>query len=153
MSGKPGDAGDATSSASGSSALELLAVARETLLEQVLPVLEGDARYQGLMIANAMAIALRELAPDRTDPAAELATLRGLYEHAPEEAGGATGEDPAALLARLEARLARDLRDGVLDGGPQFAVRRWLRARIESRLAVSNPRVLARRREEPGGGS
>lgn len=122
-------------------ALELIDVARETLLEQVLPELEGDARYQALMIANALAIARRELASGDAAAPAELGSLRGLYEL---EAGAGEPRDEA--LARLEARLARDLRRGVLDGGPQYAVRRWLRARIESRLAISNPKLLARRR-------
>ncbi len=39
---------------------ELLEIARQTLLEQVLPVLPGELRYPALMIANAMAIAARE---------------------------------------------------------------------------------------------
>jgi len=122
-------------------ALELIDVARETLLEQVLPELEGDARYRALMIANALGIAHRELASGDAAAPAELDSLRGLYEL---EAGAGEPRDEA--LARLEARLARDLRRGVLDGGPQYAVRRWLRARIESRLAISNPKLLARRR-------
>ena len=116
----------------------------------MLPALDDERRYQGLMIASAMAIAIRELTPGTGDPVAELEALRGLYEH--DEAPG--GESIEAGLARLEARLARDLRRGALDGGAQFAVRRWLRRRIESRLAVSNPRLLARRKgagTDPGG--
>lgn len=132
-------------------AIELIEVARESLLEHVLPALEGEARYHALMIANAMAIALRELGAGGTDLEREVDDLRGLYEHREGDAADAAEEDPVQTLTQLEARLARDLRDGVLDGGPQFAVRRWLRARIESRLAVSNPRALARRRDDTGG--
>ena len=40
---------------------ELLAVARATLLEDLLPELPQSRRYQALMIANAMAMARREL--------------------------------------------------------------------------------------------
>lgn len=121
-------------------ALELLAIARETLLAQVLPALDGDARYQALMIASAMAIAMRELRPGAVDLAAELEFLHGLYEH---DTPPAT-EQVEQALQRLEARLAADLRGGELDGGPQLAVRRLLRRRIESRLALSNPKRLAR---------
>ena len=120
-------------------ALDLLEVARETLLEAVAPALDGDARYQALMVANAIAIAIRELTADDADLPEELASLRGLYETGETPAG----DDDAQALAALEARLARDLRYGVLDGGPQFAVRQWLRRRIEKRLAVSNPRRIA----------
>jgi hypothetical protein len=126
-------------------ARELLEVARETLLAEVLPALDGDGRYQVLMIANAMAIAMREMAPGPVDVDAEVAGLRGLYE-TPE--ASPAGESPEQALQRLEARLVRDLRDGVLDGGPQYAVRRWLRLRLEARLAVSNPRALERRGRE-----
>lgn len=129
-------------------ALELLAIARETLLEQVLPALHGDARYQVLMIANAIAIASRELRPGAVDLAAELEFLHGLYVHDAPPAH----ERVEQALQRLEARLARDLRGGELDGGPQLAVRRLLRRRIESRLALSNPTRLARARATPGGG-
>jgi hypothetical protein len=128
-------------------ALELLAIARETLLEELLPRLEGEARYQALMIASALAMAGRELAAGDGAERASLEHLRGLYEHdRPPE-----GEGTREAMARLEARLAKDLRDGVLDGGPQYAVRRWLRARIEARLAVSNPKRLAPRGGKSGG--
>lgn len=129
-------------------ALELLAIARETLIDEVLPALDGERRYHGLMIANAMAIAMRELAAAGVDTPGELTDLRGLYEHDDPPPGEST-ED---ALARLEARLASDLRQGVLDGGAQYAVRRWLRRRIESRLEVSNPRLLARRKADAGAG-
>ena len=38
---------------------ELLKIARETLVKEILPGAVGDARYTILMIANAMAIAAR----------------------------------------------------------------------------------------------
>ncbi len=40
---------------------ELLAVAREVLLEELLPLLPGDRAYSARMIANAMGIAERQL--------------------------------------------------------------------------------------------
>ena len=37
---------------------ELLEVARGVLREQVMPALDGSARYEAAMVANAMAIAI-----------------------------------------------------------------------------------------------
>ncbi len=122
-------------------ALELLAIARETLLDAVLPELSGAARYQALMVANALAIARRELCGGGDAGAGELEMLDTLYGDAEPRAGN---EDDAARLARLTRRLARDLRNGELDGGPQLGVRRMLRERLEARLAVSNPKRLGR---------
>jgi hypothetical protein len=40
-------------------AADLLAIARSTLLDDVIPALDGDARFKALMVANAIAIAAR----------------------------------------------------------------------------------------------
>jgi hypothetical protein len=121
-------------------ALALLDIARETLLGQVLPQLDGDTRYQALMIANAMAMAIRELTPGAVDHEPEAQLLRGLYGHL--QAPG--GEDAEQTSVRLEERLSRDLRSGEFDGDRQQLVRQLLRARLEARLQVSNPRRWAR---------
>ena len=121
-------------------ALALLVTARETLLEQLLPQLDGDARYQALMIANAMAMALRELRPGAPDGELEASLLRELYGHSPT----AEPEDGGGDLLRLEARFARELRSGNFDDDRQHPVRQLLRTRIESSLQVSNPRRLLR---------
>jgi hypothetical protein len=42
------------------SAVELLEIARETLISELLPHLSEEGRLQGLMVASAMAIAARE---------------------------------------------------------------------------------------------
>ncbi len=42
-----------------SDAADLIATAREALLNELLPALAKEQRYVGLMIGNAMAIALR----------------------------------------------------------------------------------------------
>lgn len=83
-----------------SAAAELLAIARATLLERVLPGLSGDARFQALMIANALAIAERALAAPPVaarDDRALCAAIRA----------GAHDDDralAAQLLAEVEAR-------------------------------------------------
>ena len=47
---------------------ELLEIARSTLLADVLPLLQGDARFKLLMAANAMAIGQRALLAAPVDP-------------------------------------------------------------------------------------
>lgn len=63
----------------------LLDAARTTLLERVVPHLQGDAKFQALMVANAIAIALRALAhgpvPPLENQAALAAAIRaGLHD-------------------------------------------------------------------------
>lgn len=120
-------------------ATELISLARETVLTHLLPGLEGDARYQALMCANALAIALRELAHD--DAAEQRRQLQELY-----------GEvmDPELDLEAMNMRLARDIRRGELDGGVDLGLRRLLRAQVRARLEVSNPRRLG---GEPASGN
>jgi hypothetical protein len=45
----------------GIDAKSLLDIARHTLLADIVPVLSGEARFKALMVANAMAIAAREV--------------------------------------------------------------------------------------------
>jgi hypothetical protein len=46
---------------SGIDAQGLLEIARQTLLADIVPGLSGDMRFKALMVANAMAIASREM--------------------------------------------------------------------------------------------
>ncbi len=91
---------------------ELLRVARAELLETLLPLLPESGRYGARMVANAMAIAARELAQD---PAAILDTKRLAREIR------AGDHDQPAQASRVRGTL-RDL--------------------TRARLAVSNPRIL-----------
>jgi len=84
-------------------AAELLAVARKSLLEDLVPALPEDKRYQALMVANALAIAGRELEqPPREDAAALEALARAI------RAGRHDGDAVvhARLLAWARARTA-----------------------------------------------
>ena len=94
---------------------ELLAIARETLLKDVLPGASGETRYTLLMIANAMAIAARE---------------------------ADAGEPPA--FAVDDRTLARDLRAGRYDAAnaAQREMLAYLRASVIARLRISNPKAL-----------
>lgn len=83
--------------------IELLKLARRTLLDQVLPTLPDEQRYNARMIARAMAIAAREL--EQVSPP-DLSILEALAEAL--RAGRHDG-DPAIhaqLLAWVEKRTA-----------------------------------------------
>jgi hypothetical protein len=115
---------------------ELLAEARRTLLELLLPLLPADQRYEGLMVANAMAIAARELAGAES--------LRAAADALTSLVGASSSDAPAAQLRRLEGQLARDIRAGVYDapGSRRDAARRYLREVTTARLRLSNPKAL-----------
>jgi uncharacterized protein DUF6285 len=120
------------------SAAELLRLAREQLLEELLPQLPESSRYAARMAANAMAIAARELDGAGADPEQELARLRSLLpEWEPEQTArdGAVREGTTLLAAAIRA--------GRFDS-PEAHKRlaEHLRKTTEERLAVSNPRIL-----------
>lgn len=109
----------------------LLAAARRLLLEELLPLLPAERRYDGLMIGNAMAIAGRELADggaaERT-AAARLAAFCG---------------EPAEIAAVQERRLVTEIRAGRYDRGERRAkLLALLRAGLEDRLRIASPKAL-----------
>lgn len=128
----------------GPSGAVLLTIARAKLLGELLPSLPVDQVYTARMIANAMAIAARELTSDgaavEREGARRAATL---YR----EAGLA--EPPLELGAEeMERRLAADIRAGRFDAaGPALtALLGW---QVAQRLLLANPK-LAQPRKEPG---
>jgi len=113
----------------------LLAEARRTLLELLLPLLPPERRYDGLMVANAMAIAAREFGNSEEALREAVATMLG----APLPPA-CSGDDQ---VADLEARLARQIRAGKYDAGDgREALRRYLRAATIARVRLSNPKLL-----------
>jgi hypothetical protein len=110
----------------------LLDAARRLLLDDLLPLLPAERRYEGLMIANAMAIAAREVRD--CGAAAEAAAQRLVAFY-----GTAAGDDGALLTRRLVA----DIRAGRFDGEAAGArLVELLRAEVRDRLAISNPKSL-----------
>ena len=77
---------------------DLLKVARATLREAVAPGLGAEARYHAAMVANAMAIAIREVELGPKTRAAERHLLGGFYA------------SPETSLPELRARLCQELR-------------------------------------------
>lgn len=113
-------------------ASELLAIARQTLLAELLPQLPDHLRYQALMVANAMAIAGRECRDGEAADASEALGLEALLE------------SPAESLGDARQALCRAIRQGRFDAPGQdqeqlFAV---LSAITRARLSISNPKVL-----------
>jgi uncharacterized protein DUF6285 len=121
-------------------AAPLLEEARRTLLETLLPLLPPERRYDGLMVANAMAIAAREAGNGGAALRESVALLAALFS----ASSAATGESLCAHLSQLEARLAHEIRAGLYDaaGARRDAVRDYLRRSVIARLRLSNPKAL-----------
>ncbi|HXV25357.1 MAG TPA: DUF6285 domain-containing protein [Alphaproteobacteria bacterium] len=120
---------------------ELLAAARVALLEELLTDLPEQRRYLARMVANAMAIAARELELGDGIDRAELTSLRRLFQDPEPDAS----EEMAARLEALNRRLCVEIRDGRFAGGAEEArLRDHLRRSLEARVAVSNPKALGR---------
>ena len=97
---------------------DLLETAARVLREEVVDGLSGKARYQALMVANAIAIAARQVGDT---PSEDLADV------------------PAAADA---ASLVRAIREGTLDG--RVDVHDWIVRKLRAQVSVSNPKALAR---------
>ena len=116
---------------------ELLRVARDTILEEVLPRLPAESHYAARMAANAMAIAAREMDGAGGDPRAEIDRIARLIpEWTPQG-------DEDAQLREGNARLAAAIRSGRFDSfDAQKMLTDHLQRSTNERLAVSNPKAL-----------
>lgn len=120
-------------------ASELLAIARETYLARIVPALPENLRYTALMIANAMAIARREIRAGNAPARAELRRLHLLHAGSPPQ----TDERPLrSMLADHNRRLAREIRAGRYDAD-NGTLLDHLRRTTEEKLAISNPKALS----------
>jgi hypothetical protein len=119
-------------------AAALLATARETLASELLPALSGELRYRGLMVANALAIAAREMASGHDAIRREIELLRPLAAQ-PVPPSDAGSDDVQALRRRVAAAI----RDGRFDDDVHA---KTLLAALDEiavqRLAISNPKAL-----------
>jgi hypothetical protein len=110
----------------------LLALARDVLLRDLMPLLPQEAHLEARLVANSMAIAGRE-AVAGDEPAQEiLREVEKLY--------GETGSGNLGLLARL----ARDLRGGALESSEprEHHAREILWRLTIAKLRDANPRFL-----------
>ena len=120
-------------------AQNLLETARAALVAEILPALSGAPRYTALMIANAMAIALREMAAGDAPLHAESGRLRALL---PELAQAPPGAPLRETLTGYNRRLIEAIRGGRFDTAERGALLDHLRRTTEAKLAVSNPKML-----------
>ena len=121
------------------SAAELLRIARETLVGELLPLLPEERKLDVLIIANVMAIAAREAAFGDAPLRAELARLAALNDEAPPP-----DEPLSATVERLSRRLAADIRRGAFedDAAKLAEVKAHLLETTLQKLRENNPRYL-----------
>ncbi|HEY3911646.1 MAG TPA: DUF6285 domain-containing protein [Stellaceae bacterium] len=136
----------------------LLALARDVLVNDLLPLLPQQRRLDALLVANCMAIAAREAEIDdrsRAEIIGELEKLIGPDFRSPSRSAGPSlsriaGEDTSRSEARERAaellrRFAGELRIGAFENSPEreaFARAILWRMTI-ARLRLANPRFLA----------
>lgn len=107
---------------------ELLAIAREVLRKELIPLLPKDKAYDALMIANAMSIAERQLQAGAQPQQEEKTALAALL-----------GRD--ADLAELNRDFAAQIRKGSLEDNA--AARQLLWDATVQRVRESAPKALA----------
>jgi hypothetical protein len=123
-----------------SDAADLIATAREALLNGLLPTLTKDQRYAGLMIANAMAIALREHGSSLDAGREEIGRLRKLLADAGfSMAHSVSAENELPLLRRT---LSEAIRRGQFDGVGAASLQAHLARTAADWVAISNPKAL-----------
>ncbi|MCY1298249.1 hypothetical protein D9M70_477250 [compost metagenome] len=117
-----------------SDAQDLLATARRTLLEQLLPALPASLHYEARMIASAMAMASREMTLEPERQAVEAASL-----------ARALGDEDSVASVEARELLCRRIREGDFDrpGVAQDELLAALREMNRTDLRISNPKVLA----------
>jgi aminoglycoside phosphotransferase (APT) family kinase protein len=134
------------------SGADLLAAARAVLLDELLPLLPAERRFDALLVGNCLAIAERE-ATARIEPAAAGALeLALLYEAKnPSLTGGAGGwpwsdGPPSATeqISELWRRFARDLRIGAFENSDwrDHHARTILWRLTMAKLGLANPKFM-----------
>ena len=111
----------------------LLALARDVLLRELMPLLPPTAHLEARLVANSMAIAEREAISGPAPAEGMLHELEQLYDER------ADGEQ------ELMRRFARDLRAGAFDkGGPRERHAREILWHLTvAKLRDANPRFLS----------
>ncbi len=122
----------------------LIETALAAFQEEILPTLDGDRKYLGLMIASALSTAIRELNAD-TDPGSTQRILDGFAGLYGEDNVERAGHSSEAKLDILSRDLARDLREGLYDTSLTGPVHTLLTVLTEEKLKLSNPKFLAAR--------
>jgi len=138
---------------------QLLALARAVLLEELMPLLPQEHRFDALLIGNCLAIVGREAAAAGGPAPAIDSGLRSFYGERPtapatrfERAFPADATPPVAAGSAADVeepdlwrRFAKDLRAGAIAGAPDCdAQARTILWRLTiAKLRLANPRFLA----------
>lgn len=127
-----------------------LNIARQTLLNDLLPTLPKSQNYAALMVANAMAAAMRELMDAGESSAGVQRAVRAFLDEVPQAQATLSPTDsvnPEAAQASANndprQTLARALRRQAIPVVHETALRRLLILDTCTRLALSNPKYLA----------
>jgi hypothetical protein len=125
-------------------ASELLEAVRHFLERDVVPALDGTKRFHARVAANVLAIVGRELNAGAAQWRAEWQRLDGLLGAADAPADAVALH--AALRERTEALCDR-IRRGEADAEPlRSAVLAHVRRTVGEKLAITNPKLVARRK-------
>lgn len=122
----------------------LIETALAAFQEDILPALDGDRKYVGLMIASALAMAVRELDADAGRDSVQR-VLDGFASLYGEDNVERAGHDAEAKLETLSRDLTRELREGLYDNSLTGPVHTLLTVLTEEKLKLSNPKFLAAR--------
>ena len=116
--------------------LDLLGLARELLLDELLPLLPPERARDAHLIATAMAIVSREAAGDGWQREVEAELARFYADEA--------APDPEGLPPNLLRRFAADLRNGAFETSPSraAAARAILWQLTIGKLREGNPQFL-----------
>ena len=119
---------------------ELLATAQKVMRNKLLPHLPANLKHEALMVANAMAIAARQLAAGEKPNRQELDALLDLLPNSALN----SSEDEAQRLQKLNRELGARIRAGAADPGqPGHAeTYRHLRRVALQRVLESNPKYV-----------
>jgi len=123
-------------------AVELLEAVKGFLEKDVIPSLEGTKLFHARVAANVMSILAREWQLEDAQLAAEGARLATLLDAQVPSAESRQGQRDA--VRALSEKLCERIRAGDADSGPWRAkVMAHVRATVEEKLAVANPKMLA----------
>jgi hypothetical protein len=126
-------------------ALELLDAARQFLEEQAVPALDGPRQFHARVAANVLAIVGRELRDGDGYLRAEWTRLTALMRpgDAPTDPP-ARAEELRDTVTALNVELSARVRAADADTGTfRAAVLAHLRATVDDKLRIANPRYLA----------
>jgi hypothetical protein len=119
----------------------LLEAAHQTFSQDILPTLEGDQKYTGLMVASAIATVMREIESDNNhEPLRRvLDRFANLYGQDNVHLSGIDGEE---RIKALNEHLVLEIRDGEFDADPTGPIFELLMEQALQRLSLSNPKFV-----------